>query len=431
MAVWYTWAMFRLSRRWLGASLLLLALLAGLSWRIPGVRQYVGWYWSVARSRVYYALHPPEEAVFVPTPRTPLPASPTATARPTWLPATPTTTLPPSPTLAYTPTSLPPAAFVRPPRHEYQHWNNCAPATISMALAVWGWEGDQETLAAWLKPNPRDKNVFPHEIVQGVLYHTRFLALTRVAGTPALLRTFIAAGFPVVIEEGFEPANTDGWMGHYLLLWGYDDARARFYAHDSYHGPEQALPYTILEAQWRAFNFTFLVIYPPVEEARVQALLGPWREEDSAWHMALARAQAETRALSGRDQMFAWFNLGDSELALGDPARAAAAYDQAFAELAALPPDERPWRWMWYHDGPYRAYYAVGRYEDVIHLATTTLRSMSEPVLEEAYYWRGRAYAAQGKREAARADFQRALRFHPGYAPAQQALQALDAGGQP
>ncbi len=395
---------------------------------LPPVRTRLAWYATVLRSRVYYALRPPQEAVFVPTPQpTPTP-HPQATATPQ--PA-PTATPRPSPTPVATPTPRPEAASWPPPKHEYQRWNNCAPATLSMALAVWGWQGNQQDLAPLLKPNPRDKNVFPHEIVDAVLHHTAYMALARPAGSLDLLRDFIAAGLPVMVEKGFEPDNVDGWMGHYVLVWGYDDARQVFFTHDSYRGPEKAVPYAQMEAEWRAFNFTYILVYPPARDGEVRTLLGQFQDPLAAWHAAARRAETETQTLTGRDAVFAWFNLGESHVALGHYAQAAQAFDQAFTRLAALPPEQRPWRWMWYHEGPYRAYYEVGRYDDVLRLATTTLQAMSEPVLEEAFYWRGRAYAALGDANAARADFQRALRAHPGYPPAQDALQALQQGASP
>jgi hypothetical protein len=70
-------------------------------------------------------------------------------------------------------------------------------------------------------------------------------------------------------------------------------------------------------------------------------------------------------------------------LNLQDYAGAAQAYDSAFALYAALPQDERPWRLLWYQDGPYAAYYHTGRYQDVINLAHSTLINVDKPVLEE------------------------------------------------
>jgi tetratricopeptide (TPR) repeat protein len=79
---------------------------------------------------------------------------------------------------------------------------------------------------------------------------------------------------------------------------------------------------------------------------------------------------------------------------------------------------------LWYQFGPYEAYYAVERFDDVITLATATLNTTDN--LEESYYWRGVAYGAQGKSDLARADFEAALEYNPGYAAARQALAALE-----
>ena len=67
---------------------------------------------------------------------------------------------------------------------------------------------------------------------------------------------------------------------------------------------------------------------------------------------------------------------------------AALVHDQVFKLYPSIPERERPWRILWYQTRPYWAYYYTGRYQDVINLATTTRNAMSEPVLEESYYWR-------------------------------------------
>ena len=66
------------------------------------------------------------------------------------------------------------------------------------------------------------------------VHHTNLRELWRVGGDLDLLKRFIAAGFPVLVEKGFEGAGFDGWMGHYEVLNGYDDSRQRFIAQDSF-----------------------------------------------------------------------------------------------------------------------------------------------------------------------------------------------------
>lgn len=102
---------------------------------------------------------------------------------------------------------------------------------------------------------------------------------------------------------------------------------------------------------------------------------------------------------------------------------AADAYDQAFELYPAIPEKQRPWRMMWYQTDPYSAYYYTGRYTDVINLATKTLDAMSEPVLEESYYWRSLARMAVGDDKGAIKDLEASLDYHPGFKPSLTELE--------
>ena len=150
--------------------------------------------------------------------------------------------------------------------------------------------------------------------------------------------------------------------------------------------------------------------------------------------MALELARRETQA--SPSNAFAWFNLGSVYLRLGNAQEAARAYDQS----RRLGPDRTldprrpanaahnwPWRMLWYQFGPYEAYYRTGRYQEVIALANDVLGRIDDH--EESYYWRGQARKALGHLEGARADFQAALRYKPGYREAKLALQGLQAQG--
>jgi tetratricopeptide (TPR) repeat protein len=114
---------------------------------------------------------------------------------------------------------------------------------------------------------------------------------------------------------------------------------------------------------------------------------------------------------------------------LQDYANAAQAYDNAFNLYAALPEKERPWRLLWYQDGPFSAYYHMGRYQDVINLAHSTLINVDKPVLEETYYWRGMAKEEMGDRQGAIEDLTRAYNLNPNSTPAGAELQALSGQG--
>lgn len=389
---------------------------------IPDVREKVAWRVNEAMAQIKYAISPPEKVLFAPkegisieSPH--LSATGTVPA-PQPLPAT-------TPTLVVSPTPLPEKITLDGAQHEYQTWNNCGPATLAMALTYWGWDGDQRPIAAFTKPNSRDKNVMPDELSNYVLEETGLEVVYRTGGDIELIKRLLAAELPVIIEKGFEGRDFDGWMGHYVLVTGYDQIEGRFIVQDSYYGPDRSIQYEGLESNWRAFNFTYLVIYPIERQKDVIVILGSHFDVEYNNRSSAERATEEVIQLAGRDQFFAWFNLGSSLVQLRDYAGAAVAYDKAFAMYPDIPEQERPWRMMWYQTGPYSAYFYTGRYQDVMELATTTLKAMSEPVLEESYYWRAHSLEALGDYDGARTDLRTALKYHPGFEPALTRLDQL------
>ncbi len=412
-------------------------LLAPWVYGLPFVQDRLAWRVSELRAQIKYALSPPEEAVF--TPNSTLSAmvdatlaaiiTPTPNALPTDVPAEPTElgpTLTPSPV----PSPIPDHVFLPGVRHEYQSWNNCGPATLSMALSFWGWQGDQRPIANFAKPNPRDKNVMPYELAEYVREETGLNVIARTGGDQELLKQLIAAGFPVIVEKGLEGPGFDGWMGHYQLLAGYDDALGRYNAYDSYEGDfsdGNSLPisYDVIDEYWRHFNYQYLVIYPNERETELLELLGSDANEETNLRNSAQLASDEIFATSGRDQFFAWFNRGTNLVELQDYNGAAAAYDEAFSIYAGLDPETRPWRMLWYQTGPYWAYFYAGRSWDVLNLSTQTLYAMSEPVLEESYYWRGVAKESLGDVAGAIEDFQASVDVHPGFLPALTQLDRL------
>jgi tetratricopeptide (TPR) repeat protein len=237
------------------------------------------------------------------------------------------------------------------------------------------------------------------------------------------------------VEKGSYLRDTSGvtsWMGHYEVVTGYDDSKQVVIAQDSYLQPDLEVPYETFERGWRSFNFTYILIYSPDKEEQLKALLGPDWDETQNYRRAYELASYETVALSGIDQLFAWFNRGTNMVALQDYGGAAASFDEYFRLYASLDilEGERPWRMLWYQTGPYKAYYGVGNYYAVIDLATITLeRMVNEPTLEESYYWRGRAKAAAGDTAGAIDDFRQALKWHPDWNLALAELTAL--GAQP
>ena len=404
--------------------------------------------------RLRYTLNPPEEVIFVPQQGAPTPTAPAAPAllvstQPAGPPPTPTpastsataaadagTPVPsPTPATPGTPTAtlppLPKKISLTGVRYETQsgRYNYCAPANLAMALSHWGWEGDKDTVGPALKPDEKDKNVMPYEMVDYVNTQTNLKALERVGGDLDTLRRFVANGYPVLVEKGTYLHDLTGvvsWMGHYQVVTGYDDDARQFTTQDSFIKSDHMVSYDDMLDGWRAFNYTYMLIFPAHKEAQVLSLLGPDADETTNYQNAATKASNEIYGLEGIDQYFAWFNRGTNLVKLQDYGGASAAYDEAFKIYPEIPEAKRPWRMLWYQTGPYFAYYGMQRYYDLLYLADGTLNAMpSDKNLEESYYWRGMARLALGDQPAAIEDFQQALQYHAGFPPAEYQLRLL------
>jgi hypothetical protein len=356
-----------------------------------------------------------------------VPETPTsiATESPTAMPNPTATPVPSTPeevgALSQTesPNAWPIAAYNTGFRHEQQTWNNCGPANITMALSYFGWQQDQTYAADRLKPSREDKNVSPDELVRFVNENTGVKALTRMGGDLDLLRLLVANEFPVIVERGHMFGGYD-WLGHYQTLVGYNDAQHMFYIYDSFLGIGDSNEgiteaYAELDAHWRDFNRTFIVVYHPSHEAYLMDLLADRADPIGAAEHAFSVAQAEASA--NPQDSFAWFNMGSSLTALGRYTEAAVAFDRATE-------GGLPWRMLWYQFGLFEAYFEVKRYDDVLNYVNANLANGGEYV-EETYYWQGRALAAKGRTAEAAEAFRNALRHNRLFAPAQTALNAL------
>ena len=425
-------------------------ILVGL-YSVPPIHSRLSWRLESLRTQIRYMVKPPEEAVFQPTQQAQVDLAVTKmiqTLQGTLTPQAPllTSTPRPGPTLkpTVTTTPLPSTVMLEGIKYEHQHGrlNYCGPANFSMALTYWGWNGNRDVVGKVVKPTDKDKNVMPYELQEYIIDNVPGMtSVVRYGGDLEMLKRLVAAGFPVVVEKGIYELDVNGkygWMGHYAFVTGYDDTQDLLIYQDTYQpagaepGPNRKIKSSTFVEGWRAFNYVFIVVYPNEKENEILTLLGPLADEQWASQHALSIAQSEAQSLADIDRFFAWFNVGTSHIALLQYADAAIAYDYAFNIYADLDTNDsvRPYRMMWYQTGPYKAYYYTNRFADVINLADTTLNdTIAEPVLEESLYWRGMAYYMAGKTDLAVNDYRAALKVHPQWIPATQAMQ--DLGIQP
>ncbi len=395
-----------------------------LVYNIPIVHQHLAWRVDFTMTYLRMVLSP---AGALPAPRAEAdqPAPP-----PLAIPSTPTVLPSPEPTAAVsgatalpptpTPTALPAAVQLTPPKFEQQGINNCGPATLSAYLRYYGWDGNQSTIADVVKPVPEDRNVNVEELQYFV--HTKVGWLNfeyRVGMDVDRLKRFLAAGLPVMIEEGMRLdqsywPNDDLWAGHYLFITGYNEASKIFITQDSYYGPNRAVPYATLDRNWETFNRVLILIYHPEMQDLVKSILGADWDRDANRQHALATAQAGEKA--DPQDAYAWFNAGTNLVYFERYPAAADSYDQA--RRLGLPQ-----RMLRYQFGPFIAYFHTGRIQDLLDITNYALHVT--PNSEEATLWKGWALYRSGDRAGAEAQFKRALSDNPSYQDAKYALNFL------
>jgi len=394
-----------------------IVLLVLLATRVPNIKNRLAWRAEIAETYLRGVVHP---LTPLPTPRVvsvPQNGGPARTSTPTAVAAAPTPAAGSSATSSPSPTALPVRIMLESPPYEVQDINNCGPATLSMQLSYFGWQGDQYDISSVIKPFDQDRNVNIDEL----LYFTRNYAgwlhsQFRVGGNIDLLRKLIAAGLPVVIEAGFFLEenywpNDDRWAGHYLLLTAYDDDAGTFTTQDSFLGPDRLVAYEDLDRSWQTFNRVYFLVFPPEQEDQVRQLLDKDWDETINRQNALDAARAETQ--SDPENPFAWFNLGSNLVYFGEYAEAAAAYDRT-RQLGL------PQRMLRYQFGPFFAYFHLNRNEDLLALSEYALKIT--PNSEEALLWHGWALYRDGNKMDAILEFQKALEAHPGYHDAEYAI---------
>ena len=308
----------------------------------------------------------------------------------------------------------------------WQDVNRCASAALTIQMSYWIDERlEYRDTISFLNPYNDDMSVRLDEMVA---YAETFglRGIERAGGTIDLLRTLVANGFPVLVENAYYDGGNVmlDWMSHNRVIMGYDDNLREFYAFDSLLGAGEnnegrPFNYDDLDDRWRTLNRYYMVLYWPEDEARLQAIMGDmWDPVQAAeWNLEQARADMA----EGRDS-FDLFNEGMALVMLGRYEEAAASFDEA--RRVGL-----PWRMLWYQFEPYEAYLQMGRYDDVITLTRQVVADA--PGVEESYYYIARAYLGLGDTDRALNNLDAALWRNPRYAAARElrdSLQGEEAG---
>jgi len=311
---------------------------------------------------------------------------------------------------------LPTAKLLRNDYQIFETWNNCGPASLSMALSYFGIQASQAALGQDLRPyqNPQgdndDKDVTMDELANEA---RRFglLAYHRPSGTIQLLKRFIASGLPVIADTLLAKG---GDIGHFRVVKGYDDTSQTVIQDDSMQGHNVRFSYADFNDMWKTYNDEYLVLAPKSDKRRVEAILGADLSVNHAWREAVAMDGAAL--VKNPADVTSRLNLSVALYYVGRYQQAVAAFEQVQSRLPA--------RTLWYQIEPIEAYYKLGRYQKMIALTDAILTS-GDRAFSELYILRGRIAQREGHIQAARAEFQRAVFYNTNMKEARDALAAV------
>ena len=216
-----------------------------------------------------------------------------------------------------------PAAEVGPMRHVWQMWNNCGPASVTMALDALGVDVTQEEARLALRGPDIRVGMPAGNVGPWVSEKFGLRTVWRTGGTADQIKLFVANGFSVLVTQWLE--DPPSRIAHYRVVRGYDDARQAFLVNDPMRGANVALGYGWFDENWQAFLYRYLVIYRPEDEPKVRAIVGDdWDDVRMRERMYLrARDDAARDGTSP-----AWLAYGEAAYQYGLFGEAVAAYER-------------------------------------------------------------------------------------------------------
>jgi hypothetical protein len=322
------------------------------------------------------------------------------------------TTVPPTPS----PPALPRQKILENEYHIFQTFNNCGPASLSMALSYYGIEVSQEVLGSQLRPyqiangNNDDKSVTLEEL-SGKSAEFGLVPFHRPGGTVELIKNFIASGIPVITRT---LTKTDEDIGHFRVVKGYDDATAEFIQDDSLQGHNLRFSYQTFIDLWKPYNFEFLILVTHKNEGLARQILRDLVDNDKSWRNALYLAQ--TQLDKNPNDVYAQLNLSIAYYKINEFEKSVEAFEKVESEL--------PFRTLWYQIEPILAYYKKGDYQKVFE-ATDIILSNGNRAYSEAYMIRGAIYEESGNLVKAREEYQKAILYNKNLLQAQEAFERV------
>lgn len=300
--------------------------------------------------------------------------------------------------------------------HVYQTFNNCGPASLSMALNYFGINESQADLGNELRPyqNPQgdndDKSVTLEELADKASDYD-LIAYHRPAGDINKLEGFISMGVPVITRTWLKP-NDD--IGHYRVVKGFDKNRGVLIQDDSLQGKNLEYTFDEFNSLWSKFNYEYLVLVPKSDQKMAGVILGQHLDPKIAWTDA-SNISKETLEKKPGDAT-AHFNLSVALYHLGN-------YKNSIDEFEKVQPELNK-RALWYQIEPILSYYKLGKYDEVFTV-TDKIINNGNRAFSELYLIRGNIYLEQNKKDLAKQEFEKAVLYNKNFEEAKNALQKV------
>ena len=298
--------------------------------------------------------------------------------------------------------------------HIFQTFNNCGPASLSMALSYYEINESQQKIGNDLRPyqvaggDNDDKSVTLYELAERskeyglVPYH-------RPNGNIDLIKMFVTYDMPVVARTWLKE-NDD--IGHYRIIKGYDSSQ--IIQDDSLQGKNLKYSLSEFNAIWKKFNYEYLVLVPKGKENIAEKILGEDSNEKVAWEKAVKNAEEE---LSGNpNDVYARFNLSVALYNIGEYRKSVEEFEKVENEL--------PFRTLWYQIEPIQAYFELGEYERVFSITDKILNNHNR-AFSELYIIRGDIYLKQNRESSAKEEYEKAVLYNKNNKEAREKLESI------
>lgn len=316
-----------------------------------------------------------------------------------------------------TPTPLPNQKTLSNDYHVFQTFNNCGPASLSMALSYFDINVSQATLGQSLRPYQNsqgdndDKSVTLEELADKA-QEFGLIAYHRPNGNPEIVKQFINLGVPIITRTWTKP---DEDIGHFRVIKGYSDTQNYFVQDDSLQGKNLQYSYNEFDVLWKKFNYEYLALVRPEQQQQAEQILGDNLDPKYAWQQAISLSQKQLS--QNPSDIYARFNLSVAYYQVGN-------FQESISEFEKVE-NQLPFRTLWYQIEPIQSYFELGSYSKVFEITDRILSNYNR-AFSELYVIRGNIYKLQGQADLAKSEYEKAVFYNRNLESAKQALSSLN-----